>query len=234
MDYGEYWFLEIAIDGGIPFRFVDGSPRYLQEQWNLPWHELNRSQVLDVLERLQSAGDIAIRDEDNRPIGLSRDEMNEEIESRRRGPDVKMYWLTPQGGARWEQFTQANWDCYHSWDWDPDEDDVLEIGCISPDAVERAFQYVAPWNQYFRVIADSVSRRKDMPWQATYWKTIDVGYIIRFRCELFADYQSWFDSFYGGMPPEEIEAAAKHVATEAEFFRWWYTPHPGRLKRFSV
>jgi hypothetical protein len=234
MDYGEYWFLEIAVDAGIPIPFVDGSPEYLQSQWNLPWHELNRSQVLDVLERLQAAGDIEVRGDDQRPMILSREEFNQEIQLRRRGLGAKFYWLTTRGGARWEHLTQADWDRYHSYDWDPNEDDVLEIGCTSPETAERAFQYVAPWSQYFRVIAESVSRRKVMPWQATYWKTLDVGYVVRFRCEKFDDYQSWFDSSYGGMSHEEFETAAKHVVAEADYFRRWYTPHPGRLKRCSV
>lgn len=97
MDYGEYWFLEIAIDAGIPIPFVDGSPRYLQSQWNLPCHGLDRSQVLDVLERLQAAGDIEVRGEDHRPIMLSREEFNQEIQLPRRGPGSKVYWLTPKG-----------------------------------------------------------------------------------------------------------------------------------------
>src|SRR5882724_8233850 len=101
MDYGEYWLLELAIDGYIPLSAVNGSPHFLESQWARPWHKLARSDLVELLFWLQSAGSIEALDAGRRVISLSRDEFDREIESRRRRDGAKYYRLTEKGGARW-------------------------------------------------------------------------------------------------------------------------------------
>ena len=142
MEYGEFWILEGAVDCHVALRFVDGPRKFLEGHWNRAWHALDRTGVLDLLERLQAANAIVVLDEDDQPIVLSRDEFNREIERRRDDPQAfaRRYALTPSGGARWETFAEADWDRYHSYEWDPDGDDeidLLEIAATTPQAAQQ-------------------------------------------------------------------------------------------------
>ena len=116
MEYGEFWLLEKAIGLWVPFRFVGGLRESLESQWNNPWHGMDRERLLDTLERLQTAGDIVIFDENDHTVVLSRNQFNEELTSGQRPPHAKVYGLTAKGGARWETFAKADWNRYHSFE----------------------------------------------------------------------------------------------------------------------
>jgi len=223
MQYGEFWILETAVDWHVPFCYVDGPREFLQAQWNKPWHAMPRSTLLNTFERLQLSREIAVWDENGDEMTLTRAELNDEIEARERGPNVKAYGLTPKGGARWERFAKADWNRYHSYEWDIDNEDVLEIATTSHEVTERAFRYIVPWCD-FRIFPETVERRTLHPWSVTYWKSLRIGYSVRFKC--VEDRDGMITQTFSGMSDTEIRARFAAVHSEYEYFSDWYVKHP--------
>ncbi len=136
-------------------------------------------------------------DEPKRWVGVPIDERK-----------VTYYGLTQEGGAQWEAFAAPDWRKYIAASFqlaDDGESEMWELICGDkdwrktdrtededwdktedwPDSVPNWLEeYIEPmcfYNQKELVLAsivwDSVT-----PWQATYWKQLDSGHSVRFRC----------------------------------------------------
>jgi len=217
MKYAEFWILETAVKFGVPFSRIVGPRDGIEAQWNKPYHNLSRSDMLNLLDRLARDGDIVATDDGD--IVATDDGDSEFIPDRQQieswlvydhpGETKRWYHLTPQGGERWERFSCADWDRYHSFEWNWEEENVLEIAATTRENSERAFRYVVPWNS-LRVFPESVGRPIRHPWSATYWKTLEVGYAVRFKCEYVS----------------EVDDSHPLVRVDYDYFDEWYAKHP--------
>jgi hypothetical protein len=227
MEYGEYWILEAAVECYIPFRLVDGPRQHLEQRFYKPWHHLDRKGLLDVFTSLIAARDITVHDwdgDDFTELNISREELNREFDQ----PAAKIgrvYGLTAKGGARWERFAEADWNRYYQWETDPENEDYLEVSASTQETAERAFWYVLREHLY-RAEPGMITRRPVSPWEATYWKTLDHGFMVRTKCQEFSDYEEAWSHFERGMSDSEINAERARVHSEYLFFHHWYKPHP--------
>jgi len=223
MEYGEFWILETAVWGGVPFCCIVGRQSEIEARWNKPYHHLSRAEALDLLDRLARDGDIVASDDSDTEFTPSRQQVDSWLVYAHPRDAKHWYRLTPQGGARWERFARADWDRFHSFEWDWEEDDVLEVGATTPEMAERVYRYVVPWNG-LRVFPETVERRVARPWTPLYWKTLPVGYCGRLKCR----YSEEDDEMSGhpilGMSAEEMRQTP--LFREYEYFQDWYARHP--------
>lgn len=208
MEYGEFWILESALTACVPFRFVYGPRKFLESQWNKPWHALRLPLLLDTFERLLLSCEIEVLNEKGDVVLLSRTELGEAIATADCGPNAKAYGLTSEGGTRWELFAEPDWSRYHARVWNDDDGDHLEVVAASPKVAERAFQYEVRCHG-LRVIPETIERRTLHPWCATYWKTIQFGYSVRSEVEQL-----------------ECGSHVSEFGRDYEYFHDWYAKHP--------
>jgi hypothetical protein len=225
MDYAEFWVLETAVEWGVPFSRVVGPRAAIAAQWNKPYHDLPRTDMLNLLDGLARNGDIVAGEDFQTRFTPSRKQIDEWLIYGDPRKFRRWYYLTPQGGERWERFSNADWERYHSFEWDCNAEDVLEVAATSPEGAERAYRYVAPWNE-LRVFPETLEHHTLRPWAATYWKTLPVGYSARFRCHYFEDEDAMKAHFFGGMSETDIQDAQARVRREYDHFSNWYTAHP--------
>ncbi|MEJ6480747.1 hypothetical protein N0Y54_05265 [Nostoc punctiforme UO1] len=150
-----------------------------------------------------------------RPVVLTLSE----IEASLKGKLGAWYYLTPQGGTRWELLTHPDWNRYHTQrlGCDPGEISVSEI--VSPDRkfIEKFLNvdcYVCA------VVHISGTEVWDMlePWQATYWKILPRGYIVRYQSRQ-SDWHIDSDT-----SEEWIEANDQANEWYWEFRKWYIDP----------
>lgn len=207
MNYGEYWLLETAFDGGVPLTRVCGMPDNMREFWNKPFHGMTREETADTLLRLFADGDIVANESmlpqtehdvfrrRERSPPPSREEILAEFgASRKRSTPCweLAYWLTPKGGRRWEEHTHADWDRFFEYDFDEargDEAQVLAgepIGTLSLRTADRArLDYLVEtmwrwWWPHHERHGDRIDTTEISPWPATYWKSLPHAFQASF------------------------------------------------------
>ena len=223
MNYAEFWILETAVEYGVPLSLIHGPIASVEAQWNKPFHGQTRDELITSLVALVDQGDIVVADEIRDVCLSTHSEIDECLQWKRFHPSAT-YRLTPQGGARWEKFAAPDWACFHSYDWDQHNEEFLEIGALTPQIAQRAFEYSAAWNG-LDVDSETLHHRSISPWQATYWKSFEHGHIIRFKCSSTAQndfhrqrMKNWSDG--------DICRVMVHVHSEYRYFANWYSPHP--------
>ncbi len=233
MDYGEYWLLETAADGGVPLTRAWGTPRSLKAQWNKRPHEMSLGEVVETLVRLFRDGDILARemlvgrDADADAVAVRDDSFvptPKEIvagltySSKRTQRGVGLYYLlTPSGGKRWETHARADWRRFF-------RSETREIDTGASDesmscrheimtvwAADRArIDYLvdAAWRWWPDIEYDpgAISVAEVAPWQATYWKTLPRAWRAEFpiRC---VDVNEW-------RPPPRVLKQMEHMTQE--------------------
>ena len=110
---------------------------------------------------------------------------------------IAYYGLTQEGGAQWEAFAAPDWEKYIAGGSQPDEGEyeMWELICGDknwrsadkdwPEPVQNWLEeYIESMCFYDQkeVILESVEWDYVTPWQATYWKQLDGGDRVRFRC----------------------------------------------------
>lgn len=221
MTYPEFWLFEIAREAGVPLHSVVGPPQCVREQWNRPYHGLSRAEMSSLLQHLHASGDIVLS-HDNEPLTTTPSNHDLIDWLRWRCEDRASYRITVQGGERWERFAHADWNRFHSFAWQ--SDDTLQLGATSPDRLQQAFHYVPPQNAMIVELV-SIGQQTWHPWQATYWKSLPIGYTLTFACR-YADYTEADEHYCGAMSSEEAIAFRRQVADASRYFREWYQPHP--------
>ncbi|AFE06859.1 hypothetical protein COCOR_06311 [Corallococcus coralloides DSM 2259] len=87
------------------------------------------------------------------------------------------YGLTPEGGAVWESLARPDWSRY-STGWSDGEEHFIEAGARElaeeefARASSRPSRVLVPGSAVWTVMR---------PWSATYWKTMPVGFQVRYR-----------------------------------------------------
>lgn len=181
---GEYWLLETVVSAGCPLCFVAvecyPKPEGMESMFNKPGHGLNRSQVVDTLDRLFKEGLIEARQND-RLRALTKEEIAAElieIPPPRDRRTLTSYWLTAKGGAVWEEFAAPSWDCFL----DTRLDHETKTGVVTCMTSWLARKYLRYMNvAFFEVEPESVDVKVVASWEATYWKTLPTGYQTSFR-----------------------------------------------------
>jgi hypothetical protein len=90
--------------------------------------------------------------------------------------------LTAQGGAVWEAVARPDWSKYSTWEYGGPADndaqgvDVEEICAANRDLLEKYIARLPAWTEGLGV---EYKLETLNPWQATYWKTLPIGYRVR-------------------------------------------------------
>ncbi|MDM9384717.1 hypothetical protein QUB80_29085 [Chlorogloeopsis sp. ULAP01] len=143
-----------------------------------------------------------------------------QIEANLDGELGALYYLTSQGGARWESVAHPDWDRYC----------VVNIGFNESGEIAES-QVICPSKQFvekFLSINCYVSAVVHVPgtevwdvlepWQATYWKNLPKGYRVRFQ----GSHNEW--SIDSDTSPEWIEANDQANEWYWEFRQWYKDP----------
>lgn len=173
----EYWLLANVVDHTCPISFLDGYDP--GEMFNNASHGLPRARLVEVLGDLFARGWVrASRGNGDVPGGtLTTQQVAAAIDEPPPAEDESClyYGLTDAGGAVWEAFAVPRWDRY------------IDTKLGHPDG---EFVGATEWRvrKYFSlvrfrecaVMPESVRWDEVRPWPATYWKTLPVGYRVRF------------------------------------------------------
>ncbi|RKU33024.1 hypothetical protein C6496_22890 [Candidatus Poribacteria bacterium] len=136
---------------------------------------------------ISADGDVELAPDESKPPRI------EPVDVRK----ITYYGLTQEGGAQWEAFAAPDWQKYIAGGSQPDESEyeVWELICGDknwrgadkdwPEPVQNWLEeYIESMCFYsqMEVILESVEWDYVTPWQATYWKQLDGGDRVRFRC----------------------------------------------------
>ncbi len=202
MDAAERWILDSVATAPSPLDALasrDGVAFTLNKRW----HGLTFDELVTTLYRLFRKGDlraerfeklsavslgefIPTRDEIIRGLSYMPPYMRKEgiapsIAPSAVGEEV-YYWLTAQGGARWEAAARPDWNKYVDATSGLDENDFSIGETIASDRklVEQC-AYFSRYIENISIIAGSEIWDILEPWQATYWKTLPIGHRLRYR-----------------------------------------------------
>jgi hypothetical protein len=218
MNFAEFWILESAIEFRIPLSRLVGPPADAQCLWNKPYHGCSRTEMTDLLTGLLAEGDIVVSVGEEEVQNPTRAQIHDWLSWRRPQTHDPYCSLTTQGGERWAKFSNADWTRHHTYEWDWDFDDYLEIGALTSAIADRAFGYVPDWNE-LRVFPETITRREQARWNATYWKVFPIGHVIRFKTEYLSRPATCEVSLIRDFRDRQVYA-------EYEHFSKWYECHP--------
>lgn len=207
MDKNEYWLLDSVVESQYKLRWLVA--KNLDEILNRPSHGLERDELVRVLDHLFQRGDLLAHEEEKSVTKRIFVPTQTEIEEALAGRLTCFFGLTAQGGARWEEVSQPQWDRYISDGVyaDPQEGEVIGS---DRDLVEK-YHSLSRYNSEVAVVSGSERWDVLRPWQATYWKELPVGHRLRFNYE-------WVER----SPEEKIDPAISDWFREV---RNWYTPY---------
>jgi len=201
---GEYWLLETVVEHELEIcALIDND---LALRLNKKGHGLTRNALVETFYRLLSSGLIYAKNEATgfiltlEQIELALDEPKRWVGIPVDERKVTYYGLTQEGGAQWEAFAAPDWEKYITASFQLAEDgeyEIWELICGNkdwrkadktedwPDSVpnwlEEYIQSMCFYNQK-ELFLESIAWDSVIPWQATYWKQLDGGHSVCFRC----------------------------------------------------
>ncbi len=180
---GEYWLLNSVVEHATPIAFLKGSDPLHLFNFNKTGHGLSREHLVATLCDLFHRGWItaAVRamDSDVEPQEVGK-LSSEAIVSALDGPQpisrqpCIYYRLTPEGASVWQSFASPEWDLFI-------DTTTGEFVGTTEWRVRKFFDLIHYLG--IAVIPASVIWDEVRPWKATYWKTLPVGYRVRFEYE---------------------------------------------------
>ncbi|HBB30900.1 MAG TPA: hypothetical protein DDZ80_27840 [Cyanobacteria bacterium UBA8803] len=143
-----------------------------------------------------------------------------EIQANLDGKLQVYYYLTAQGGRRWEVMVQPNWYQYYRYvckDYKPDKipEYEIEITSYSQQLIEKLLS-VSSYVFSEIPIPGTESWDEIEPWQATYWKTLPLAYKVCYRAR-----QNNY--FINANTSPEWEAARSQAYEWFSGIQQWYT-----------
>jgi hypothetical protein len=142
-----------------------------------------------------------------------------EIEANLEGKFGACYYLTSEGGTKWESVAHPDWNRYHTHllGCGPGEISESEIICPNRQFVEKFLSvdcYVCavvhiPGTEVWDVLS---------PWKATYWKTLSRGYRVLYQSKQ-SDWHIDLDT-----SPEWIKANDRANKWYGTFQQWYKDP----------
>jgi len=192
--YGEAWLLETAVEHCIPLTFLAMSDEQIGLQFNQPSHHMTRIELLGTLCSLFQRGELIAEQE----ILGSHCPTPEQVDAalvppfRRANGGVAWgtgqvaplyYGLSQTGAARWERMAEPDWGRYFEDSWA--EETTCEVVAGSEQRLEELLRCTCElWDVV--PVNDRIERDVIMPWNATYWKTLQAGYRGRFHYKRLA------------------------------------------------
>ncbi|NNJ28121.1 hypothetical protein LzC2_42320 [Planctomycetes bacterium LzC2] len=200
---GEYWILNSLIHYGFPLFYYREPDRFLRSF--VPGgrgHGLTESEVIVALLGMFNAGwiegETILRQERSvqptrTPFIATGAEIRRAFEPeryyregdphrrRRRDPEVAIR-LTAEGGAVWEAFTEPRWEEFFD-HWHKPEDGPFETQTIRTVCREHATRFLSYWAELEQFDPRKIVWKPVAPFEATYWKTLPVGFEASFRSE---------------------------------------------------
>ncbi len=131
-------------------------------------------------------------------------------------------YLTPQGGAKWEAATHANWNRYYQWRYletDNSQTPELhteEIICADPKLLETRTRILKN-SPTIQIVPGTEVFSSEKPWQVNNWKTLPKGYKVRYQ---YWESEETVDSH---VAEESISADEKANSWSGEETDTWYT-----------
>ncbi len=185
---GEYWLLETAVELAQGFRFLDDGGQEFSQQYNKVSHRMQRSELIETLKRLKTAGLISFGHFDDPGENWTEKpdvQIDEALDEDHEVPWT-CYRLTKEGGRQWELFASPRWNYYLHQDdcWDTVEgtDETPQIGIYTSVEPKWLKTMVNLMSNGFRPIdLESVEYSELGPWDATYWKVLPSGYRAKVR-----------------------------------------------------
>lgn len=204
----EYWLLAAVVRDTEPLHALT-SREDVEFGMNLPWHGLRPDELSSSLLFLFHRGDIHIGYLEQYTLLKPEDKVTKEnilsalIATPISSPDSEIalyYWLSAQGGSRWEAMVSPNWSRYldDSICFEPDERQLkelhpelvvafehthIDVGIQEYTCIDRAYiqHYYQWWTKDvgFQVVPGTERWQRITPWQATYWKTLAHGYKLQ-------------------------------------------------------
>jgi hypothetical protein len=121
------------------------------------------------------------------------------------------YGVTGRGGARWETFSQPQWEHFYDEGYGPDSYEA-EITAPTRGFIEERLALV-PYDSLIKtIVPESVQWSVLQPWQATYWKQLPIGYHVEFTYLPLTE----VETLTRATPPEWVQAWYQRVGR-------WYT-----------
>lgn len=184
MTRGEYWLLETAIESAIPVLCLDSGN--IELFLNKMGHGMDRHLLIRTLSDLLYDGLIQVytfghKDEIYTP---SLEQISAALDEKSQlGVGGMYYQLTKKGAVMWETFAAPEWNLFidESYGWD-EEMQQDNIGCLISTNQELLAKYFKHSNLNGYPVKREHSKWDILrPWQATYWKTLPIGYRVRFE-----------------------------------------------------
>lgn len=177
---GEYWLLETVVELPVPICWLNWDG--MEEALNKKGHGMDRSLLIETMSKLFKDG-LVIAHKANK-WNDSRSLTSEEIgNALNENPYKKelFYRLTTKGGEHWEAFALPNWenyisDCYEAINGNEKEKCTL----MCPQKERLATSLNSLQCHEYEVENDSIQWDIIQPWQATYWKKLDIGHRVCF------------------------------------------------------
>jgi hypothetical protein len=180
---GEYWLLTTVAELAVPICWLDWDD--IEEVLNKPGHGMDRPLLINTMETLFSGGLIIAHRFDHWDdcLVLSYEQIDTVLDERQNKKE-HYYRLTEKGGKYWETFASPNWNYYIDAGYELPDDNAIwhgELICKTKEHLEKYFLSLRSHN--YEVYAESIRRDVLRPWEATYWKKLQTGHRIRFKCK---------------------------------------------------
>jgi hypothetical protein len=184
MNKFEYWFLDTAVEEVIGFSWIVPNEQYGDLGINRAPLNLTVAEITDVLHGLFQKGDLLAVTSSETPLYKLEDFINRgfipsksEIESAIHQKINLGYFLTIQGGEKWELFSQPNWNLY----WTGYGNFLSGVDRKLLETYLALYHLIDHGNTRACIIPGTESWEILTPWQATYWKTLPIGYEVRYE-----------------------------------------------------
>lgn len=205
----EYWFLDTAVEEVIGFSWIVPYEQYGDLAINRAPLNLTVAEITELLHCLFQRGDLlATTPSDFDEHGVNRGFIpsKSEIESAIHQRINLFYFLTSQGGEKWESFSHPNWNLYWT-------GYVGFLGCADRKILETylaLYHLIPDVNSHRYIIPGTESWEILTPWQATYWKTLPIGCQVRYEIKIVE-----FD--------ESAKRDSKLIERERQAENWCYS-----------
>jgi len=151
----------------------------MEDMMNVPSHGLDADKLFHHFLRLWQRGLVECTGTSfESPLQPDAELLREQFNFADHPDRIIAYRLTHEGGALWEEMTSPNWTLFIRSGSDEDRPDRLWVlGAGDRDRLEllrRSGFGVAP-------VSGTEKWEELRPWKATYWKTIQVGYELKFE-----------------------------------------------------
>ncbi|CBN53848.1 MULTISPECIES: hypothetical protein [Kamptonema] len=184
---------------------------------------LSHAEVVSAANRLFQSGDILAafsleNGENIRGVALTISQIWASLN----GKLNAFYYLTSQGGARWEGLTGANWNHYHKWCLGYQHDEITglfrsEIICCSQQIIQEIINYCEYLEN--QILISETCFWEDIGfWKATYWKTLPKAYKVTYQHRYF---ELCIDS---NTPQEWIDKERQAKQWYSEISHWYTEP----------